>query len=289
MKVVAIDDVLYEVALSPSGNQVLAWRTFASGGAEPIALPEGARVAVIDDVEWVVSGVIADEGSGALIVGLPQRSKRDHQGRLAISAFDSEHEERLHEELGSAIPTRLTIADDGSFVACLVASDARFELRCYDLRAGRLAWQLPAPRGVSGLRFSVDSSLLILEIGSIEMRLNASTGAPVDEEEQARLAVGREPFEPLIWVEAALRQTRDPSAEELESWEGILRATVPVFQGQERATSYPSWEARAWRSIGEIQELRGSLSEAAEAYDRALALDSRVGVVRKLAALRARL
>ena len=65
------------------------------------------------------------------------------------------------------------------------------------------------------------------------------------------------------------------SAEHLRA--GVRRA---LADGDER------FEAEAWRLLGEIEESAGDVGAALEAYDRALAVNPKVGVAKRAAALR---
>jgi tetratricopeptide (TPR) repeat protein len=161
-------------------------------------------------------------------------------------------------------------------------------LSLFDLTNGALLWSVH-PESGWGDSYVFDQtnqtvSLVVREIG--EFRYSLSSGQFLDSESlrEGKLSSGSG-FEVQTIAEQA-RESLTSESTKNEIDEAIALFNTSLDRG---LSEYPWQAARAWRSIGEIEELRGDLSEAVLAYEKAIDLDPKVGVKRRLGILKAKL
>lgn len=272
----------YEAFDSPNGRFTLGLadsspdgRTFGyrGGGKGSWILLNGEEVVAEGRLERPNDGAVADSGRFIVADWL-------FGDRLAsrFYAFDPNGRPIIEAEFGANSGTS-TITADGRFVAVTTLSNpARPEwselLIAYDLDAAVELWrvQLAGRPELITMDPANDEIVLALREG-ITRTVRLSSG-----ERLAGWDVPLSKFQALEWLEAELK-VDTAAAETAPGWIEKARALAGQF------ADYPGWQARCLRVEGQAFERLGKVEEAKTAYQRGLAIDPRLGVRRRLAAL----
>lgn len=179
------------------------------------------------------------------------------------------------------------ISENGEFAVCqLCFSDSKDSgvLAFFDLNKRELLWKKAPESGwADHYVFNIKDDQLILsyrEIGEFRYRLN---GQLLDEQKLERVTFERASgFELHMRAkEQAKRAKEDRSSQELEAALKILEVAL-----QRDLDRYPNERASIFRTMGEINESLGKPTEALALYQSALDLNPKVGLMRKVAAMK---
>ena len=271
-------DFVGERATSASGRFNLLWRDRHWAGGDLVTgrclLIDGDAVVLDATMERPQDGKVADDGTFILN---DWGDSRELSG--TFRAFRSD---------GTAIASRIYSANllnnglsrDGRLAVCQTcnapgSADSSI-LTVFDLVAGAEVASWTAESGwASGYEFPGSGGRVRMLRGDRPALDYSLTGEFLDRrlwlEDEVRRGT-------LYVIRKALAEGETAttlSAEDLRA--GVRRA---LADGDER------FEAEAWRLLGEIEESAGNAGAALEAYDRALAVNPKVGVAKRAAALR---
>ena len=277
-----------DVAMSPSAAFVLLWRDAsnddtsvgyrASGPGRYRLIEHGAGLRCEGPLERPNDGHVANTGTFILADWL---FTDDLRSRLHV--IDAEGTELVRRECRANIAATF-IDPDGRYAAVQMASnpsddrdDERFVV--FDLRRGSELWSKPPEVGPAAeVEFDVEAgSLLITNSSFGRVRYGLADGsvatAPLRE---LALETG-DGFEILALVEQEIASGINGDRRET-----LVRACL---RATDRLISYPSHAARALRMAGELLEASDPhLTQ--EYWERALALDAKVGIAKRLKELR---
>lgn len=181
-----------------------------------------------------------------------------------------------------------SIAKDGTFAICQCAFNSNTEdggvLSFFDLLKGILLWKTqPEPGWADSYGFDLERKELILRYREKGEYRYSFTGQFIDKEkwETERLNFASA-FELSFIAKERLKEKgcnlREEDAKEILS---LLHSALVKGLDQ-----YPNEKATVYRTVGEIKESLGNISEAILNYEFALELNSKVGVKRRLEALK---
>jgi hypothetical protein len=179
------------------------------------------------------------------------------------------------------------ISPDGRFALCQTCKSDNTDssmLSLFDLLDGEILWQKQPESGwADAYEFNLEKGFIYLVYRNLGKFAYNLLGEFLDEErwQTERIkgangfelsAIARERFQ-------SLDKDVDPNtcSEILSLLEGAL---------QRGLDDYPNEQAKVYRTMGEVFEVLGERSKAAEHYERALRLNPKVGVRRKLDALK---
>lgn len=283
--------VWVDLSKSPSGTYVLLWRDAADDGSavgDRTAGPgryrlieQGGDLRCDGRLERPNDGKVADNGTFALADW--QFGDGLHCRFLVMTADG----QPVIDEAFGANAHRVAISDDGRFAAIHLASnpdapeyDELFAL--YDVTRGRKLWSKPLECGrAEGVAFDPGRAIVHVTTKTFGSFGYGLLDGSTDESaiREAILARGTG-FEILTLV------TDEVGSGQLAPERG-RRLVADCERASAMLGEYPGHAARALRLAGEILHAQGDLDGALALWDRALATDSKVGVRRRAAALRA--
>jgi hypothetical protein len=179
------------------------------------------------------------------------------------------------------------IAEDGRFAVCQCANsdteDGRI-LAFFDLVKGILLWKIyPITGWADSYRFDAEKNELILRYREKGEYRYTFAGQFVDKEkwevERVNFASA---FELSLIAKERFKEKNYNLGE--KDAEGILSLLYSALV--KGLDEYPNEKATVYRTIGEIKESLGNISEAIHNYELALELNPKVGVKRRLDALK---
>ena len=271
-------DMIGEWATSPSGRFTLLWRDRHWADSEPV----GGRYVLIDGDTVILDrrmarpqdGKVADHGTFVL---------NDWGDSQALSgtfhAFRSD---------GSAIVSRVYSANllnnglsrDGRLAVCQTCNapgSPDGSIFCvFDLEHGAevAAW-VTESGWARGYEFPEGGERIRMLRGDRPSLDYSLTGEFLDRR---------------LWLEDEVRRGTlyviRKSLAEGEAATGLTHDDLRTGARQALRDGDDRFEAEAWRLLGEIEESAGDAAAALEAYDRALAINPKVGVAKRAAALR---
>jgi hypothetical protein len=270
-------DMMGRTAASPSGRYRLVWRDSATRCGEVV----GGRYVLLDGTDLLVDGAmdrpndgkVADDGTFILN---DWGSREALEGRFVAFARDGRV---LVERHFAANLVNNGLSQDGRLAVCQTAnapgSPDNSILTIFDLAGGtvRAAWR--AESGwASGYAFPRDGVIRMLRGDRI----------PLD------YALGGEFLDRMAWLKdevssGNLHVIRIALEEGMQE-SGLLPADLRRGVLATLASDDRRFDADAWRLIGEIEESAGEARAALAAYDKALAINAKVGVAKRATSLR---
>lgn len=169
----------------------------------------------------------------------------------------------------SLAPAFLVIEPAGklAFVTTGASESEHAKLMCFDVSTGDRLWAMRAPKPAAEITVVADGECILVgrphEVPGCNYLVKVTFQGEVVDECPAS------PYEALYLGEAELEAGRFSVA---ERW---LRVAA-------EADITVSYRAKAYRGLGELAESDGRAAEALELYRKALKLDARVGVKRKV-------
>lgn len=269
-------DFVGQRAKSPNRRYTLLWRDRYWLDGDVVGgrylLIDGDAVVVDGEMERPQDGKVADDGTFIL---------NDWGDSQALSgtfnAFRSDGSEIVTRPYSANLLNN-GLARDGRLAACQTCnapgSPDSSILSVFDLEHGaEVASWVPESGWARGYEFE----------GGERVRMLRGDRPPLD------YSLTGEFLDRRLWLEDEVRrgtlyvirkalaegEAAGLSAEDLRA--GVRRA---LADGDER------FEAEAWRLLGEIEESAGDSGAALEAYERALAVNPKIGVAKRAAALR---
>lgn len=256
---------------------------------------EEERVVARGTLERPNDGAISDSGRFILTDWL-------FGDRLAgtFYAMASDGTVLVTEPLGANARTS-TISRDGRYAAVATAanpSDLAWSLRLlvFDLDGGRRLWDASLPQQAVSIMIDTGREVVHVELaqgGGLDARLRDGHIVPAA---YRALLFSNNPYLVVGVIADELAAASDPLDVELvERWSqelvAAVRARAVSVEAAKDEGLDPSrgFEAKAWRLRGEMAERLGRSADALDAYTRAVELDPRVGVRRRIAALGGRL
>ena len=274
-------DFVGERATSANGRFTLLWRDRHWAGGDLVTgrylLIDGEAVVLDARMERPQDGKVADDGTFIL-------NDWGDSGELSgtFHAFRSD---------GSRIVSRLYAANllnnglsrDGRLAVCQTCnapgSPDSSILTVFDLAAGGEVASWTAESGwANGYEFPGSGDRIRMVRGDRPALDYSLTGAFIDRR---------------LWLEDEVRRgTLHVIRKALAEGEAAAGLSTEVLRAGVRralADGDQRFEAEAWRLLGEIEESAGNAGAALEAYERALAVNPKVGVAKRAAALRKKL
>ena len=271
-------DMVGERTASPNGRYTLVWRDRYWMDGVPVdgryLLIDGDTVAVDGNMERPQDGKVADNGTFILNDwgDSQQLSGTFHGFRCDGSPIVSRRY--------SANLLNNGLARDGRLAVCQTCnapgSPDSSILTIFDLAAGTEIASWTAESGwAKGYEFPEGGTRVRMLRGDRPSLDYALTGEFLDRR---------------LWLEDEVRRgtlcvIRKALAEG-ESATGLRFEDLRVGVRRALAGGDDRFEAEAWRLLGEIEESAGHAGAALDAYDRALAVNPKVGVAKRAAALR---
>jgi len=294
-----VGEDVYVISDSPNGRYRVGWDDSAPGGTSGYRnagrgrwiVLEGERVLAKGTLERPNDGAISDSGRFILTDWL-------FGDRLAgtFYAMGSDGTVLVAEPLGAKARTS-TISRDGRYAAVATAanpSDPAWSLRLlvFDLDGRRRLWDASLPQQVVSIVIDTDREVIHMELAQ-GGRLDARLGdGHVDPAAYRALWFSTNPYLVVGVIADELAAASDPlDVEVAERWsqelDAAVRARAASLVAAQDAGLDPSrgFEAKAWRLRGDMAERLGRSADALDAYTRAVELDPRVGVRRRIAAL----
>lgn len=271
-------DFVGERATSANGRFTLLWRDRYWADGEPVTgrylLIDGDAVVVDQRMERPQDGKIADDGTFIL---------NDWGDSQALSG--TFHAFRAD---GSPIISRLYSANllnnglsrDGRLAVCQTCNAPGSEdssvLTVFDLAGGAMLAAWTAESGwANGDEFPE---------GGDRVRMVRGDRPPLDYSLTGEF-LGRR-----LWLEDEVRRGTlhviRKTLGEGEAGTGLSADDLRAGVRHALADEDTRFEAEAWRLLGEIEESAGNASAALDAYNRALAVNAKIGVAKRAAALR---
>ncbi len=279
---------------SPSGAYVLAWRDadpdgrrggHRKSGEGDYVLVHGGRIVADGRMERPNDGKVADNGTFIL-----SDWRFGDQLRSTLYAFDSGGRRLLAHEFG-ANALKSGLSPDGRFAVYMTAGgdhpDAS-KMTLFDLTNGELLWSLWPPSGVpTSYAFDTAEALMWLEYdGKGRYAYSMTDGDFLDRErwETERIEWAH-PFELARIGSERLKAAGD----DLDLRDGaeiafILKKAIGTGIDQS-----PSEHAKVLKTLGDLWERLGDDREALNCFQQAEAVYPKVGVKRRIQALRKRL
>lgn len=270
-------DILGQTATSPNGRYRLVWRDRAVRCGQDVGgryvLLDGAELLVDGAIERPNDGKVADNGTFIL---------NDWGSRNALTgtfiAFACNGRLILQRDYAANLLNN-GLSPDGRLAVCQTAnapdSPDSSILTVFDLTEGRLRAAWRAESGwASGYAFPRDNTVRMLRGDCISLDYSLD-GEFLDRKIWLKDEVARGT---LHVIRIALADGATKSGLLLDD----LRQGVLAML----ATDDRRFDANAWRLIGEIEEEAGDLGAALAAYDKALAINRKIGVAKRAAELR---
>lgn len=180
------------------------------------------------------------------------------------------------------------ISRNGEYAVCQLCNSDTDDggiLAFFDLRNAKLLWkQAPETGWADDYIFDVERQLLTLVYREIDQFTYNFDGVLVDQAKWEKTSFERASgFELHVRAREELalaKQSGDKS--NLHNIQELLKIAL-----QRGIDQYPNEQAAICRTMGEIKEMLGDLSEALALYETALSLNPKVGLKRKVAAMKA--
>lgn len=271
-------DMVGERASSPNGRYTLVWRDRYWMNGVPVEgrylLIDGDRVAVDGKMERPQDGKVADNGTFIL-----NDWGDSQQLSGTFHAFRGDGSLILSRTYAANLLNN-GLARDGRLAACQTCNAPKSAdssiLTIVDLTAGAEVVRWTAESGwAQGYEFPASGDrirMLRADRPSLDYSL---TGDFIDRRVWLEDEVRRGTLHVIRKAMAECKAANGLTFEDLRA--GVRRA---LADGDGR------FEAEAWRLLGEIEESAGNARSALEAYERALAVNPKVGVAKRAAALR---
>jgi hypothetical protein len=276
---------------SKNGKFLIAWSDadrekgiggFREGGEGSYILAEDAVVVVSGRLQRPNDGKVADNGAFIINDWMFGEGLKG-----TFYAFDRLGNQLVQHRFAANLFNN-GIAEDGTFAVCQCAFNSDTEdggvLAFFELLKGILLWKTqPEPGWADSYGFDLERKELILRYREKGEYRYTFTGQFVDKEkwEVERLNFASA-FELSFIAKERLKQKGSSLGEE-DAKEILSLLHSALVKGLDE---YPNEKATIYRSVGEIKESLGNISEAILNYELALELNSKVGVKRRLEALK---
>lgn len=179
------------------------------------------------------------------------------------------------------------ISEDGRYAVCQLANSDTEDggtIAFFDLEQGILLWQKHPDSGwADSYQFNLERNELLLRYRELGHFRYSFEGEFLDKErwEVARIKHASA-FELSLIAKDRLKECgENMSANDAEEILSLLNRAV-----HKGLDEYPNEKASVYRTIGEVKERTGNVEEAIQNYEKALALNPKVGVKRRLSALK---
>jgi len=179
------------------------------------------------------------------------------------------------------------ISSDGRFAVCQTCNsdNADSGILCFfDLLAGAILWAKPPESGwADSYEFDVEKELLYLVYMDVGKFVYNFSGEFLDSERWQTERIKRANGFELSAIARERFQSLDKVVN-TETGEEILTLLEQALQ--RGLDNYPNEQAMVYRTMGEVFEALGEKLKAIEHYERALRLNPKVGIKRRLDTLR---
>ena len=229
--------------------------------------PFGLRSVELDGLKRPNDAVVNDAGFAVVADWL---SMGKPQCELFFVAPDGTVYRRFHfdEFVGP-----LAMEPDGLLVFASTAGSQSEEpkLLCFDIEAGKLRWSQSAPKPAAEITVACGGKCILVG------RAYKSCGSDYLEKlTYDGTVIERWPDSPYQALEFGRMEVEAGRMPEAERW----------FRVAAESDIPPSYRAKAYRALGELAEDVGERTNALAFYEKAVALDPKVGLKRKIALLR---
>ncbi len=269
-------------ALSPRQQYAIGWDD--KTGA--FVLARGTEVVASGRVQSPALGLgaVSDCGVFALVSGTQDGSAAD-----TVNVFDATGRKLATQRFDFNVFI-VAVAAEGDFVACQLADG---DVVLLDVRTAGVSWRKPA-NPATGPRLLAVSLTLPPGANCVELDLGLGrcfriglNGDYLDADELLPALVETAKRSPnglsLFYI---VRERLDQLAG--RAADSNVQELMGLLQAAQRLgfRDYPSVEAAAFRAMGELSELAGDTAAALANYETAFRLDAKVGVKRRIDALK---
>lgn len=289
---VTVDGINFFGPFAESNNQhfLVAWSDsdpssgrggFREAGLGTYVLAEHGNVVVIGKAERPNDGKVADNG---IFILNDWMFGDGLKGRFL--AFDANGNDILRHRFSANLYNN-GIASNGEFAVCQLCNSDTEDgsvLAFFDLRNGKLLWKRAPETGwANEYKFDVERRLLTLCYRETGEFTYSFEGLLLDRERWQQVSFEHASgFELHIRAKEKLaraKQLGDKS--DLPNILALLQAAL-----QRGLDQYPIEQASIYRTMGEIHEMLSETTVALALYERALRLNPKVGLKRKVAAMK---
>lgn len=286
---------LGQYSSSPNGEYSIAWMDSdgkgrggaRSSGHGQYVLIRGHTVITHGKMQRPNDGKVANNGTFVINDWLFNRTENNLRGDFY--AINSQGEILIRKRYQANLYS-CGISPDGKFAVCQTAYSPHKDggtLTLFDLTSRKALWQIEPYEWGNNYKFDVENNVVYV-IGRNEegWRYALNSGEFLDEERATQKwrqeANGFELYHTVQHKRKTLH--RPPTDEEFGEFVSMLEDAL-----ERGMHTYPNWKAKVHRALGELWEQRNEDHKALEHYELALSLDSRIGVKRKIGALRKKL
>ena len=292
-KFVVVEDIDFFGPFSESSNRryLVAWSDFdlSSGrggfrerGLGTYILAENGTVVAIGNAERPNDGKVADNGTFIFNDWMFGEGLKG-----TFLAFDRNGNSILRHRFYANLFNN-GISRNGEYGVCQLCNSDTEDgsvLAFFDLRDGKLLWRkIPETGWADEYTFEIGRRLLILTYRDTGQFIYSFDGAFLDQAKWEKVS-----FERATGFELHLRAKEKI---ELAKQTGVKSDFLSILELlgialQRGLDQYPNEQAAIFRTMGEIKEMLGEPSEARALYERALSLNPKVGLKRRVAAMKA--
>ncbi|MDE2322743.1 MAG: hypothetical protein KGL31_12675 [candidate division NC10 bacterium] len=290
---VKVKDIDFFGPFSESSNRryLVAWSDFDSssgrggfreGGLGTYILAEYGTVVAIGNAERPNDGKVADNGAFIFNDWMFGEGLKG-----TFLAFDRNGNNILRHGFSANLLNN-GISCNGEYAVCQLCNSDTEDgsiLAFFDLRDGKLLWKkIPETGWAHEYTFDIEKRLLTLTYRDTGQFTYSFDGAFLDQAKWEKVSFERATgFELHLRAKEKLTLAKRTGAK--SDFLSILELLgIALRRGVDQ---YPNEQAAIYRTMGEIKEMLGESSEALALYERALSLNPKVGLKRKVAAMKA--
>lgn len=292
-KFVRVESIAFFGPFSESSNRryLVAWSDydpssrrggFREEGLGTHILAEYGNVVAIGKAERPHDGKVADNGTFIFNDWMFGEGLKG-----TFLAFDKNGNNILRHRFSANLFNN-GISYNGEYAVCQLCNSDTEDgsvLAFFDLREGKLVWKkVPITGWADEYRFDVEKRLLILSYRENDQFTYNFDGALLDHVKWEKAFFERATgFELHIRAKETLALAKRVGDQ--SDFMSILELLkIALQRGMDQ---YPNEQGAIYRTMGEINEMLGESTEALTLYERALSLNPKVGLKRKIATMKA--
>lgn len=277
------------ISRSPNGRYALAWCDAQFGGRDGLKVVEEGSFVLREPHKVITRGKIQRPNhgnvanNGTIVINDMMFGKG---GMGTFYALDRQGNVLL-KKLFQANLWNNGISPDGRFAVCQTCNSDNADgnvLTFFDLLTGKILWQKqPETSWADSYEFDLEKEIIYLVYRDKGKFAYSFSGEFIDAERwQAERIKQASGFE-LHAIARERFQNLDKYVDPNVGKEILSLLEKALQRGLD---NYPEEQARIYRTMGELFEMLGEEPKAIESYERALRLSPKVGVKRKLEALK---